>query len=372
MSVEFATASVAVDSTAGVATIEVERTGNPNAVVSVNYATSNGTAIAGINYVAASGILTFLAGQDRAVLFDHDPAQLEPDRVHDNGQYGAEPADRGRDSGPDRHGGPDDQRNTRPPAASPRHDRAGGHLGAAHRDRPGDHGPHAHLQQGSSIRPARSTSSNYGYYVFSEGDRYTAGATYTSLSSAVYNSAANTVTLYPSSPLPLNQFFEITVDGQASPLLNNGLTDLAGNQLAGSSGARGTPLFLTFAAGTKLAYTDGGNNAVSLQLTKGGVMEMFLSPLGVVEQLQLAGTVPGKSTLNGSVRRSRGGTGRAVLPAIGGSAGVRIRLKTPPFYFRATPPIDAKIAADAGRLRSSQSPRAACGCSRRQRQASRC
>ncbi len=134
----------------------------------------------------------------------------------------------------------------------------------------------------------------------------------------------------------MNQFFQITIDGQASPLLNNGLTDLAGNQLLGSSGARGTPLYVTFGAGTKLAYTDGGNNAVSLRLTKGGVMEMFLSPLGVVEQLQLVGTVPARSTLSGSVRRLRGGTGRAVLPAIGGSAGVRIRLKTPPFYFGAT------------------------------------
>lgn len=143
----------------------------------------------------------------------------------------------------------------------------------------------------------------------------------------------------------MNEFFQITIDGQASPLLNNGLTDLAGNQLAGSGGAAGTPLVVTFGAGTKLAYSDAGQNAVSLELTKGGLLEMFLSPSGVVEQLQLVGTRPGKSTLKGSVTRGRLGTGRSLLPGIGGAAGVHIRLKTPPFFFATATPIDAKVAA---------------------------
>ena len=32
--------------------------------------------------------------------------------------------------------------------------------------------------------------------------------------------------------------------------------------------------------------------------------------------------------------RGRGGTGRTFLPPIVGAAGVRIRLKNPPFFFR--------------------------------------
>ena len=152
--------------------------------------------------------------------------------------------------------------------------------------------------------------------------------------------------------------------------MHNGLTDLAGNQLAGSSGSPGTSLIMTFAAGTKLSYTDGGNNKVSLQLTKGGVMEMFISTLGVVEQLQLAGTVARKSTLNGSVRRLRGGTGRAVLPSIAGAAGVRIRLKTPPFFFGVAPTIDAKIEAKPA-VETKPNARAALRLSRRQRQLSK-
>ena len=63
VSVEFAMATYTVDSTAGVATIEVVRSGNPVAPFTVDYATSNGSAVAGVNYLAASGILTFLPNE---------------------------------------------------------------------------------------------------------------------------------------------------------------------------------------------------------------------------------------------------------------------------------------------------------------------
>ena len=199
------------------------------------------------------------------------------------------------------------------------------------------------------LNPTRAIDlGNYGFFVFSEGYRYTPGATYTSFSSAVFDSTTNTVTLTSSTPLPANKFFEVVVDGQANPLLHNGLTDTDNNQLVGSSGAVGTPVYLNFAAGNKLTYIDGGNNKVSLQLAKGGLIEIFVSPLGVVQSLDLVDTVPGKSILTGSVQRLRHGTGRAVLPPIGGAAGVHIRLRTPPFYFKAAPPIDSQSEACAG------------------------
>ncbi|MGC8638550.1 MAG: beta strand repeat-containing protein [Isosphaeraceae bacterium] len=62
VSVEFQTSSIMVDASDGVAIIHVERVGNSNAIVGVNYATSNGTAVAGQDYTAASGTLVFLAG----------------------------------------------------------------------------------------------------------------------------------------------------------------------------------------------------------------------------------------------------------------------------------------------------------------------
>gem|GEM_PF-1449174 len=59
VSVQFQFSTISVNATAGTALIDVERIGNKNAIVSVNYATSNGTAVAGKDYTAASGILTF-------------------------------------------------------------------------------------------------------------------------------------------------------------------------------------------------------------------------------------------------------------------------------------------------------------------------
>jgi hypothetical protein len=143
------------------------------------------------------------------------------------------------------------------------------------------------------------------------------------------------VTVTPSSPLALNTFFQITIDGQAgNPLLNAGIADPSGNLLIGSNGKAGSPYVATIAVGTRLTFTDTGRNLVTLQLVRGGVMEMMRSASGSVSQLQLFGTVRGKSILSGTLRRTRGGTGRTYLPPIRGTAGVRIKLKTPPFFFR--------------------------------------
>ena len=60
--VQFATATLNVNDTAGTALVTVSRTGDLSAF-SVNYSTSNGTAIAGTNYTATSGVLSFGAGE---------------------------------------------------------------------------------------------------------------------------------------------------------------------------------------------------------------------------------------------------------------------------------------------------------------------
>jgi Tol biopolymer transport system component len=60
---QFSTDAFSVDESAGVATITVRRTRGTAGAVNVNYATSDGTGTAGADYTAASGTLSFAAGE---------------------------------------------------------------------------------------------------------------------------------------------------------------------------------------------------------------------------------------------------------------------------------------------------------------------
>jgi hypothetical protein len=177
--------------------------------------------------------------------------------------------------------------------------------------------------------------SNYGYYVYSvgavAGSASGAGSAFP-LESATYDAALRTVTLIPGAPLALDVFYQVTIDGHTSRFLNNGLTDTYGNLLVGSSGNVGTPFVATFGAGTSLAYADGSGNVVTLKLVRGGLIEVFRAQSGSVEQMQLVGVVAGKTALTGSLRRAPGGSGRTFLPPIRGALGVRVKLKSPPFF----------------------------------------
>ena len=64
--VGFVATAVTVNEAAGTVTLTVARTGPASAAGSVAYATADGTAVAGTDYTAASGILSFAAGQTSA------------------------------------------------------------------------------------------------------------------------------------------------------------------------------------------------------------------------------------------------------------------------------------------------------------------
>jgi hypothetical protein len=178
------------------------------------------------------------------------------------------------------------------------------------------------------LDPTRARNlANYGTFIITAG----AGGAFglaasgsTPIAAANYDPSNLTVTLIPRAALSLNHLYRIVI-AQPNGLLNNGLTDTNGVHLAGSNGVVGAPFVATIGVGTRLSYSDSSGNVVSLRLSRGGLMELTQTPDGNVQQLQLVGTVPNKSTLTGSVHRGRR-AGRTTLPPITGAAGVRIRL----------------------------------------------
>jgi hypothetical protein len=355
VSVQFETMQYAVNSSAGVATIEVERTGNVSALVTVQYSTSNGTALAGKQYEPASGTLTFLAGQSYS-------EQTFPITILPSTSQSAFTTTVNLTLSQPTGGATLGAFDTAtlsiselpvppppPPPPPPPISLVAPRLTSEQLVTNGQSITSIVLGFSKPLVPVRAQNlASFGYFVYAAGANGVFGSNdgnYVGLSSAVYTGALQSVTLTPSVPLSLNTFWRVTVDGQTSTLLNNGLTDSSNNLLIGSDGAVGTPLFVTFAAGKRLAYTDSARNVVSLQLTKGGLMELFQASTGAVQQLDLAGTIARKTTLSGSVRRGRGGTGRSILPPISGTAGVRMKLKSPPFIFRSTSLIaDAEVS----------------------------
>ncbi len=355
VSVQFTTAQYAVNSAAGVANIQVERVGNLSALVTVSYATSNGTAIAGKQYAAASGILTFLPGQPYSL-------QTFPITILPNLSQSAatttvnltlsQPGDGATLGAIGTATLSISELPAPPPPPPPPINLVAPRLTSEQLIMSGQAISAIVLGFSKPLVAVRAQNlASFGYFAYSAGANGTFGSSagnYVSLSSAVYNAASQTVTITPSVPLSPNTFWQVTVDGQTSTLLNNGLTDSSNNLLIGFNGIVGTPLYVTFGAGKRLVYTDSSRNVVSLQLTKGGFMEMFRSASGNAAELDLIGTVARKTILSGSVSRGRGGTARTILPPIGGSAGVRVRLKSPPFVFQA-PSIVADVDARKSR-----------------------
>ncbi len=138
--------------------------------------------------------------------------------------------------------------------------------------------------------------------------------------SASYNSASKQVTLTPASPLPLNVFTALTINQNANTLTGAGVADTSGALL--DKGITSAPYSVEFALGSQLSYTDPNGHAVSLNLARGGLMELRLGGDGSAQQLRLSGTIPRRSQLNGSVKG-----GKTVLPLLINTAGVRVNLR---------------------------------------------
>ncbi|MGA7499297.1 MAG: Calx-beta domain-containing protein [Isosphaeraceae bacterium] len=299
--VQFSSSTYTAYSTYNVASVTVTRTGgSPGTTVQVSYATAGGTAVPGVDYTPVAGTLTFLANQTTAaftvpILRGSAATVSKTVGLVLSGPTG---------------GGKLGSISTATltilppppvPPPSPPLQITGEQLVL------GPAGITAVVFSFSKpLNPSRVPDlGNYGYYVDVAGANgvfRTSGDRYIPLSAAIYNPATSTVTVIPSTPLPLNRLERITINGLANPLLGRGLIDTSGNLLSGQSGVPGSPFIATF---------------------------------GDVQSVSLVGAVPRKSALTFQANSAGGRT--TYVPRIQGAAGVRFRDRTPASVFRSTP-----------------------------------
>jgi uncharacterized repeat protein (TIGR01451 family) len=178
------------------------------------------------------------------------------------------------------------------------------------------------------------------------------------IGSVTYTAGGKTVLITPAAPLATGVFYELAINGTAP----KGLADVFGNLLNSNvlTNTPGSSFVGTFSRGSSLTYGDSGGNAVTLSLTGGGVIDLTRGADGEARILRLIGTVPGRSTLSGKVRRlgaqSTGVTHLATVDGLGAFGAVRSRLSSPPFIVtqQALPPAIHPAAVIGPRLFASR------------------
>ena len=338
--VEFTTSSVTVPESSGGVLITVNRVGGASGTISVDYAANEGTAIPGVDYTPVSGTLTFAPGVMQLSFI----LPLVANSTNPN--EGTVAVTLSSPGGGATLGSPSVEIVTidKPlVVTSEQLSINGAGISAV---------TFAFNKPLNAIQA--QNLANFGSFVITSGrgGRFgRAASDFTSIQSAVYNPSNLTVTVTPSAVLPYNHLYRLVINSRATPLLNNGLMSANGDVLAGSNGVAGTPFVTNFGAGTRLVYTDGSGNVVTLKLSRGGLMELYQALDGTVQELELVGTNP-KSTLTGTVRRGLR-PGQTALPPITGGEGVRIQLKPPAFRAHSTNAsvVEAKVGFDARVIR---------------------
>jgi hypothetical protein len=155
--------------------------------------------------------------------------------------------------------------------------------------------------------------------------------------SVSYNLSNRTVTLTPTAPLASGLFYQIQALGTGVAAIR----DIAGNLLAGAAnGAAGSNFVACFGQGTALQYVDNAGNQVSLKLKGPGYLEDVLNASSQGQVLTIVGEAPHRTVLSGSVRKTRGSSGRTnlgIIQGLGNFGDVRVNLTSPPFMVRQYP-----------------------------------
>lgn len=188
--------------------------------------------------------------------------------------------------------------------------------------------------------------SNFSYSVQGPGrdGRYnTIDDTLYYFTGAVYDEATRTVRLTLATPLHLGQFYQLTINQVTlAPGATGGVRDIQGNLLdPDANGTAGGRYQTLFAAGQKIQYTDSKGSKVSVQVGKGGLLQLTRFATGEGDDLSVVygpkngGSVTGTVTAPGARRPGRGGSGRTTtLQSLRLIPGVRNGLKQPPFFIK--------------------------------------
>jgi uncharacterized repeat protein (TIGR01451 family) len=323
--IQFAQAVFSANENAGVATITVNRTGGTLGALAVNFAAINGSGLDGVNFRSTSGTLTFLDGQSSQTFTVPLIDDGQEDGTHTVslllGAVGSTVL--GPQSTATLNVVNTDIDVTGPTVQDVQLIGSGNSITGV-------------VLTFSKVLDATRASNTANYFIAAPAVRTRASRSSggpVGIASVSYTPGGKTVLVTPSQPLAAGVFYEIAVNGSSS----TGVTDVFGN-LLNFNGLTGTPssnFVSTFARGSNLTYGDSGNNSVNLRLTGGGVIDLFRAANGDGQVVRLIGTVPGRSTLSGSVRklslRSSGVTTLTTIQGLEAFGAVRSRLRTPPF-----------------------------------------
>jgi len=320
---QFGAALYSVPETAGTAVLSVIRTGGSLGTVTVPYQTVAVNATPGLDFVATAGTLTFASGQTAGTI--RVPVLADPWDDHD--EY------------------------VDVVLGSPGGGASLGMLSTAQLriiDVDPNHTPPLVSQLSWTGTSKSITSVNLAFSAPLASAYATNPANYVltvrgqskptiQFNTVSYNLSNRTVTLVPTAPLSSGQFYQIEVMGTGATAIR----DIAGNLLDGAAnGLTGSNYVAYFGQGTSLQYVDNSGNQVSLKLSGPGYLQDVLDSSSQGQVLTIIGEVPRRTTLSGSVRKSRGSSGRTnlgIIQGLGNFGDVRVSLKSPPFVVRQYP-----------------------------------
>jgi uncharacterized repeat protein (TIGR01451 family) len=324
---QFSAAGYAVSATAGSATLTVVRTDGTLGAVSVNYQTTAVDATPDIDYVSTSGQLSFASGQTTTTITV--PVLNDPWTDHDEYLN----VSLGSPQGGVLLGATS--------TASLRIIEANPDLTPFTVSQLSWSGSYQSISSlkllfNAPVVPSLAgNSANYRLLDLSAAGHAIALHTPAYTQSTATSTFA--VSLYPFVPLVSGHTYEIVVMGTGATAIR----DDAGNALAASTTSQpGSNYVATFEQGTSLNYVDGARNKVTLAIKGPGYLEQVRDAYGNGQVLTVMGEVPGRTTLSGSIKKSKGATGRTslgVINGLGNFGNVKVLMTSPPFMLRQFP-----------------------------------